>query len=258
MPEGHTLHRLAREQAELVGRTVRASSPQGRFADGAAVIDGRRVDEVEAYGKHLLHRFQDCFLHVHLGLRGFFVHHQQAPLPAPRGQVRLRLDAGEVGWDLIAPMRCEVLEEADRDELVGALGPDPLRPDADRDEAWRRLEQHRGVVGVALLDQGIVAGIGNVVRTEVLAACGINPRRPSKELTREEFDCLWDRSTSILRRAEAEGRIITVEHPDDVMVPEGEGRYVYKQETCRRCGTPIHSETLSGRMAYHCPSCQPR
>lgn len=256
MPEGHTLHRLAREQAPLVGRTVRASSPQGRFAEGAAVLDGRTVDDVEAYGKHLLHRYQDRHLHVHLGLRGFFLH-LSSPLPEPRGQVRLRLDAGDEGWDLIAPMRCEVFDDDDRDRLLARLGPDPLRPDGDREEAWRRLSKHRGPVGVALLDQAVIAGIGNVVRTEALAECRINPRRPSAEVSRAEFDCLWGSSTAILRRAVDEGRIITVDTPDRD-VPEAEGRYVYKQEICRRCGTPIVVEDLAGRIAYHCPRCQPR
>lgn len=256
MPEGHTLHRLARDQAPLVGRTVRASSPQGRFADGAAVLDGRTVDGVEAYGKHLLHRYQDRHLHVHLGLRGFFLH-LPSPLPEPRGQVRLRLDAGVEGWDLIAPMRCEVFDDDDRDRLLARLGPDPLRPDADPEEAWRRLSEHRGVVGVALLDQAVIAGIGNVIRTEALAACGINPHRPSSEVSRDDFDQLWRTSTEILRRAVDEGRIITVDHPDRT-IPEAEGRFVYKQERCRRCGTPIVVEELAARTAYHCPRCQPR
>ena len=257
MPEGHTLHRLARDQAPLVGRVVRASSPQGRFTEGAGLLDGRTVEEVEAYGKHLWHRYGDRYLHVHLGLRGFFRHLHQQPLPEPWGQVRLRLDAGSEAWDLVAPMRCEVLDPAERDQLLARLGPDPLRPDADPEEAWRRLSKHRGAVGVALLEQAVIAGIGNVVRTEALAACGIHPRRPSSEVSREDFDCLWSCATAILRRAVDDNRIVTVE-ADAADVDESEARYVYKQAVCRRCGTPVQSEDLSGRTAYACPSCQPR
>ena len=256
MPEGHTLHRLAREQASLVGRQVRASSPQGRFAEGASWLDGRTVDDVDAYGKHLLHRFGDHHLHVHLGLRGFFLRHP-SPLPEPRGQVRLRLAAPDEGWDLIAPLRCEILDDGARGDLLGRLGPDPLRDDADPDDAWRRLSRQRGAVGVALLDQAVIAGIGNVVRTEALAACGIAPQRPSGEISRVEFDCLWTCASSILERATALGRIVTVDGPGSDDLPESEARYVYKQERCRRCGTPIETADLAGRTAYWCPRDQP-
>ena len=89
MPEGHTIHRAARRQRrELGGQTLRASSPQGRFAEGAAALDGRRLEGVDAVGKHLFYRFDDGeVLHVHLGLFGRFRHHP-APAPEPRGLIR--------------------------------------------------------------------------------------------------------------------------------------------------------------------------
>ena len=71
MPEGHSVHRIARQfSLHFVGKRVQASSPQGRFADGAARLDGRTVEGVEAYGKHLLHHYGDQHLHVHLGMYG--------------------------------------------------------------------------------------------------------------------------------------------------------------------------------------------
>src|SRR4051794_9644062 len=93
MPEGHTIHRLARDQTrDLVGHAVRVSSPQGRFAESAAVLDRRTVTAVEAYGKHLFHRWDDGqVLHVHLGLIGKFLP-RPAPAPPPVGAVRLRLE----------------------------------------------------------------------------------------------------------------------------------------------------------------------
>ena len=83
MPEGHLLHRLARDHAELADHVVRLTSPQGRFAAGAAALDGRRLDGVEAYGKHLYHRFEnDAGLHTHLGMQG------RAAYACPRCQPR--------------------------------------------------------------------------------------------------------------------------------------------------------------------------
>lgn len=255
MPEGHTLHRLAREQGVLVGQQVAASSPQGRFTEGAAAIDGSTVDAIEAYGKHLLHRYGDRHLHVHLGMRGVFLR-LRTPPPPPRGQVRLRLVGRDDGWDLIAPMRCQLLDDEGRDRLLGSLGPDPLRPEADRGEARSRLAAYRGTVGAALLDQRVIAGIGNVVRTEALADCGINPHRPAAEIDADEFECLWRRSTAILQRAVELGRIVTVDGAEDG--PEAEARHVYKQDRCRRCGTAVVAGPLAGRTAYHCPRCQER
>ena len=98
MPEGHTLHRLARDQQRTFGRTiVRASSPQGRFAEGSAVIDGSEFRKAQAHGKHLLHHyFGGTVLHVHLGLCGTFTS-GTGGAPEPRGALRLRIENG-VHW----------------------------------------------------------------------------------------------------------------------------------------------------------------
>lgn len=254
MPEGHTLRRLALEQAPLIGRKVGASSPQGRFTAGAEAIDGHTLGDVEAFGKHLFHTYGNLRLHVHLGTTGIFLS-LEAPLPEAKPQVRLRLDFGDKAWDLIAPLRCELMDEEAAAGVVAALGPDPLRG-GDRDEAWRRLRVHPGPVGVALLDQSVAAGVGNVLRTEALAACGIRPTRPVSDVTRADFDCLWDELVATMARAVEEGRIVTVDSPRGAPPPEDEARYVYKQAACRRCGDRIESWKLAGRTAYSCPTCQ--
>ena len=143
MPEGHVLHRLAQDQQELVGHVVTASSPQGRFADGAGTIDGGRLELVEAYGKHLHHRYgTGAELAVHLGMQGKWFR-LDAGQP-PRNQVRLRLTDSCVAWDLIAPATCRLLGPGEWEAMAGTLGPDPLRTDADPDEVWRRLHTYRG------------------------------------------------------------------------------------------------------------------
>ena len=260
MPEGHLLHRLARDLGELAGQELAASSPQGKFADGAARIDGARLDTAEAYGKHLLEHFAGSrTVHVHLGMRGKLLRFPDLSRP-PLPQVRLRLAGADAAWELIAPSTCELLDDAGVAGLLARLGPDPLRDDADPGRALARLHATPGALGAALLDQSVVAGIGNVFRTEALFACGLHPAHPAASLTPAEFDRLWATVRAMMRRAVDDGRIVTVDPPAGqprTKVPEGEARYVYKQESCRRCGAAVESWTLGGRTAYACPVDQP-
>jgi endonuclease VIII len=134
VPEGHTIHRLARDlRRDLAGRPVRTTSPQGRFAEGAAALDGSTVASTEAVGKHLFVRFRDqpdTLLHVHLGLFGKLRREDGGAVP-PRDTIRLRLEGAACAWDLSGPTACELIDEDGFDRLRDRLGPDPLRPDAD-------------------------------------------------------------------------------------------------------------------------------
>jgi len=267
VPEGHSLHRLADQLGELVGHAVAASSPQGRF--DAAAVDGAVVAAVEAYGKHLLVTLQqageaDRFVHVHLGMRGKWL--RFSPVTgAGLKQVRLRLATPDVAWDLIAPSTCELLDAEGRAALLAPLGPDPLGPEAadpssGMDEARRRLQAHPGTVGAALMDQTVLAGVGNVFRAEILHACRIAPSRPAARITDAEFAALWTRLQAMMRQAVTDGRIITVDVPegaDRLAVPEAESRRVYKRTACYDCGTAVVTTTVNGRTAYACPHCQP-
>lgn len=260
MPEGHVLHRLARDLGALAGERLAASSPQGRFAEGAAEIDGARLDAVEAHGKHLLERFAGGrTVHVHLGMAGKLLRFPDPSRP-PLPQVRLRLAGDGVAWDLIAPSTCELLDEAGVDRLLARLGPDPLRDDADPERAWKRLRAGRGTLGAALLDQSVIAGIGNIFRTEALFVCGLHPTRPAASLTPAEFDQLWATVQGMMRRSVDDGRLVTVdplEGRPGAEAPEEGARYLYKRERCRRCGAAVESWTLGGRAVYACPVDQP-
>src|SRR4051794_27625480 len=114
MPEGHTVHRLATAHAEMFrGRPVGVASPQGRFIDGARRLNGRVLESADAYGKHLLLRFDDeQVLHVHLGIYGKFAL-GPPPAPVPTGAVRLRLTSEGGYADLRGPNACELLEPGD-------------------------------------------------------------------------------------------------------------------------------------------------
>jgi endonuclease VIII len=258
MPEGHLYHRLARDLGELAGQALAASSPQGRFTEGAAQIDGTRLEVAEAYGKHLLVRFAGGrTVHVHLGMRGKLLGVVDPSRP-PRPQVRLRLAGATAAWDLIAPSACELLDDAGVAELLAR--PDPLREDADPNCAWTSLRAAPGALGAVLLDQSVIAGIGNVFRAEALFACGLHPSRPAASLPRAEFDRLWATVHEMMGRAVADGRIVTVDPPagrSRTEIPENQARYVYKQACCRRCGAPVVSWILGGRTAYACPVDQP-
>jgi len=245
MPEGHLVHWWARQHArDLGGRVVRASSPQGRFAVDAAAIDGQVLAGVEAYGKHFFYGFAPL-VHVHLGMAGKWL----ASAGAPRPSVRLRLAGPDATWDLVAPIRCELWSVEQRDALVAGLGPDPLRADADPAVAWRRLHASKLPIGAALLEQRIIAGIGNVIRNELLFELRLDPLTPAASLRRKRFDALWERLVSVMHASAARGRI--------VFGPgRSRARSVYKREACARCATPVAVSTIGGRTAYACPTCQ--
>jgi len=264
MPEGHTVHRLARRHhRHLAGAIVRSSSPQGRF-------DAKRAHRckllgVEAYGKHLLYAFRAGWVHVHLGLYGRYFHHRSdAQLPTPRDTVRWRLVAGGHAVDLVGPTRCEWLDPAERDALLARLGPDPLRDDADPDRAIQRLADSRAAVGRMLMDQSVLSGVGNIYRCELLYRAKLDPRAPGRDIDPAALAGLWDDARTLLRRGVRQGAIITVEPevtPDQPPAsavasrrrpPRGERHYVYRQRNCLGCGGPVARWTEAGRQIYAC------
>lgn len=266
MPEGHTIHRAARLQRRaLRGRTVAADSPQGRFAAGAAILDGQRLDAVDAVGKHLFYRWsRGDTLHVHLGLYGKFRAYRAGAAPPPTLGTRLRLATDDYVLHLAGPTACDLVDPEMQERIVARLGPDPLRRDADPDRAWTALRRRTIPISAALLDQKVMCGVGNVYRAEALFWTGIGPFRTARDLDREAFDALWERLVGLLRDGEKAGRIVTVD-PADVgvrsrgRIPAGERVYVYKRTglPCRRCGTPIRAAESALRTVFWCPRCQP-
>ena len=271
MPEGHTLHRLATAlRNRFGGRTVSVSSPQGRFADGAALLDGTELVTAESWGKHLFVEFaHERFVHVHLGLYGKFdLYDGEAPDPV--GQVRLRIVAGAPRpsyGDLRGATACELLTGAQRQGILARLGPDPLRDDADWRPAWERVARSRTPIGALLMDQSVLAGVGNVYRAEVLFRHRLHPLRPGGTLRRSQFEAVWRDLVLLMREGVRLGRIDTVhlEHSPEAMQraprvdTHGGEVYVYRRhgQPCYVCGTRIRTEVLTGRNLYWCPRCQP-
>ncbi|WDZ85076.1 Fpg/Nei family DNA glycosylase [Micromonospora cathayae] len=267
MPEGHTIHRLAARHAELfAGDKPQVSSPQGRFAEGAALISGAVLERTEAYGKHLLHHYAgELTLHVHLGLYGKFADGAGEP-PAPVGQVRLRLTTDRHWLDLRGPTACELFTPPEVDALRARLGPDPLRADADPARAFDRIRRSATPLAALLLDQSVVAGTGLIFVTEALFRAGLPPLRPGRELTPDGWRTLWADLVELMTVAVERGRIDTV-RPDHL--PEAMGRapridrhggevYVYRRpgQPCHVCGAPVARGELGGRNLYWCAGCQ--
>ena len=264
VPEGHTIHRLAADlKKDLSHEPVTAISPQGRFTDGAALIDGVLLKNSEAWGKHLFCSWTNgCILHIHLGLIGKFRRFDLSQVPTDT--VRLRLETTKNAWQLTGPQTCAIIEKYERDHLVSQLGPDPLRLGKRGKKTFAtRLRSVSKPLGAALLDQNLIAGIGNVYRSEILFLAGIRPDVLGIELTQAQAESIWDITVMQLRKGREWNRIVTVTS-DDIgrrvtrKTAKGKTLYAYKRGgmPCRRCHTFIEQSTSAGRSIWYCPSCQ--
>lgn len=285
MPEGHTIHALAdRLERAFRGHEVTASSPQGRFAADAERLDGRVLERAQAWGKHLFVDIGDTILHVHLGLIGMFpVKHLADGLPPPAvGAVRLRLVGPEHVADLRGPMICTLVDAARRREIVATLGPDPLRREQRPDAGWQRVHRSRRTVAELLMDQSVVAGVGNVYRCEVLHRLAIDPLTRGVDLSEQVWREIWDDLVLLMPLGRTFSQIITM--PDEVEdavrarrsgrargVTHGltgerlgdtyERRFLVYQRTgqpCPRCANTVRDREVAGRRLYWCPTCQVR
>lgn len=198
---------------DFSGQRLTVSSPQGRFASGSRTLNGRILQSVEAHGKHLLYDWDGKTLHVHLGLYGKFRRHKSPP-PEPRGAVRLRNIGERKAFDLNGPTACELLTKASVQRLLSWLGTDPLRDDADPDKAWDRIQRTISPIGTVLMNQGIIAGVGNVYRSEILHLLHIHPECRANTLTRDEFDALWKLTVELLQIGKRYYRIIVADPAD--------------------------------------------
>ncbi|MFD2796622.1 Fpg/Nei family DNA glycosylase [Promicromonospora vindobonensis] len=353
MPEGHTVHRLARTFDSLYsGHVLRVSSPQGRFADGAAVLSGRRLVASEAWGKQLFLGFAPAdasdaqvggatsgadtlWLRTHLGLYGAWTfagapgapevahaigaprkrigeRETTAPSPAsdrsdaqltpatsasgtweapePRGQVRVRLLGDHAVADLTGPTACEVITSEEKRAVHARLGPDPIRDDADVEAFVARVGRSRVTIGQQLMDQAVVAGVGNIYRAEALFRAGVDPLRPGRDVPAAALRAIWADLVVLMRDGAARGAIVTT-RPEDRgrergcvrtegsselnpvldgrrtrqntdgapdAVPSDQAFYVYHRDglPCRRCGSPVLVKELAGRNLFWCATCQ--
>lgn len=356
MPEGHSVHRIARQfDANFVGKAAEITSPQGRFSDGAALLNGVPMMAATAVGKQLFLGFaNELWLRVHLGIYGAWdfagevlVHpsiqvHGIAPKlgqdgqlavagnavksaagrallaghgsnnrarlaaeqkavdaaaedsvtsigaprktrvrmaeqekgglvntelwpPEPVGQVRARLLTDTVCADLRGPTACEVITAEQKEAVLQRLGPDPANDasPAERDRFVQRAATKKTPIGLVLMDQAVIAGIGNVYRAEMLFRARLDPHRPANELSREQLVQLWNDWVKLLGIGIHVGQMITVdgltgEAYQRTLVERDARHWVYKKEgtACARCGASIVLEEFGARKLYWCPGCQ--
>ncbi|MEM8733139.1 MAG: DNA-formamidopyrimidine glycosylase family protein [Planctomycetota bacterium] len=260
MPEGHTIHRIARDhQKWFAGQPLAVMSPQGRFEEQAEILSGCKLTRVEAFGKHLIYQFGRQRMHVHLGLYGKFRIHKNPP-PEPRGAVRVRMIGQERSFDLNGPNTCELLSKSELDALTARIGPDPLRSDADPELAWNRIRTSRTAIGALLLNQSVIAGLGNIYRAEILHILAIHPDRPGKEVSRDEFDSIWDLSVRLLQIGVKYNRIITTAFNGSTSglsrLKSQERLLIYKKPECPRCHADVYYWDVGNRRVYACDACQ--
>lgn len=361
MPEGHSVHRIARQFAlHLVGHTVAASSPQGRFTAGAKQIDGLEMTDARAVGKQMFLEFNhDRWLRVHLGMygawdfagditadattasangrmgqtnqRGTFtdqdaepeqntqpeqntvaepveakgpssgsgsdvgrrtkssayehedsLHSMGAPRvtrlrmseqekvepgietfpPEPIGAVRVRLLTDRTVADLRGPTACEVLQPEEVQAIIDKMGPDPLvdSPKRGEDRFTATVLKKPTQIGLLLMDQSVVSGIGNVYRAELLFRARLDPHTPGKDLPEETVRALWRDWTKLLRIGVKTGQMMTRDNLSkaeyqQALANRDDRHWVYHRagKPCRVCGTPIVMELAAGRKLYFCP-----
>jgi endonuclease-8/formamidopyrimidine-DNA glycosylase len=333
MPEGHSVHRIARQfGVNFVGTNPLVSSPQGRFAEGAEQLSGREMTDARAVGKQMFLEFDGAdWLRVHLGIYGAWdfagdvkvdpsiqIHgytpgHSKlgqtgeyaranggaivdrdgedsvASIGAPRrtrvrmaerdtegddersfppepvGQVRVRLLNDTVCADLRGPTACEVLPPAGVDLVLQRLGPDPANANTEeeRDRFIDRAKKKRTPIGLVLMDQSVLAGVGNVYRAELLFRAELDPHTPASSLSRSTLELLWDDWAHLLDIGITVGQMITIDGltGDDylrALTERDERHWVYKLEgtPCKRCGANIVLEEMGNRKLYWCAGCQ--
>jgi endonuclease-8/formamidopyrimidine-DNA glycosylase len=330
VPEGHTVHRLAHAFRELFGgQRLSVSSPQGRFAAGAALLDGHVLAGTEAHGKQLFLAFSPHevdghgpdghgpgghgpgghgpdghgpdghgpggdgvrWLRVHLGLYGSWtfagdesftaphaigaprrrVSEEETALaeqpgngaaagawypPEPRGAVRVRLRGEHGVADLTGPTACEVVTAGDKEAVHARLGPDPLRPDGDPAAFVAGVRARRRAVGELLMDQSVIAGVGNIYRAEALYRARLHPLRLGRDTPASRLREMWSDLVDLMGDGVATGRIVTTrpEHRRD----QDDRWYVYHRAgtPCLVCGTRVAESEMQGRRLFWCPRCQ--
>ena len=259
MPEGHTIHRAARDQRPLlVGLPIAVSSPQGRFEAAAAQLDGSVCMAIEAFGKHLIYRFSHGqSLHIHLGLFGR-IRTAKAPADEPRGAVRVRLLSPTHVVDINGPNTCELLDETGLSALTARIGPDVLRADAKPEIAWQKIMKSRAPIGQLLMDQSIMAGVGNIYRTEILWRQRVHPETPGRDIDRATFDRLWTDAVKLLAIGEKNNAIITVDGATKSRSKYGERVNIFNKPSCPVCHSAITQIELTTRRVFLCAICQPR
>jgi endonuclease-8 len=273
MPEGDTIFRAAATLQRALGgkRVERFESvfPALNRVDDDHPFAGTTIDSVRAQGKHLLMQFSNGYvLRTHMRMNGsWHIYRRGEKWQRPRRSVRVLIATGEfeaVGFDIPVAEFIKDRAVAKHVEL-SKLGPDVLADDFTRDEAVRRLRERAGSeIADALLNQRVMAGLGNVYKSEVLFLCRVNPFARVEALSGEQIECLVDTGRKLLvinvSGAVAPMTTYTSLRRTTTHSEPGARLWVYGRARlpCRRCGTAIdvRKQGAGARLTYWCPTCQ--
>jgi endonuclease-8 len=275
MPEGDTIFRAARTlNRALADKTVtgfESNFPKLSRVDFDSGIAGRTILEVKAKGKWIIMQFSgDLVLLTHMLMSGsWHIYRPGEPWQRRKIDMRIVVKTDEI-WAVAFNIPIAEFHTADtlrRREGFRSLGPDVLSADFDSSLSVASLRGRADLeVGVALLNQSLMAGLGNVFKSEVCFACGVNPFRKIAELKLEEVECLVRTARKFLLAN------VTASSGNQMLTHSGlrrttgrannsERLWVYgrRNEPCRRCGSVIESrkQGTEARISFWCPQCQP-
>lgn len=274
MPEGDSIFRAARNMHRvLAGHAVTRFETAYAHLDRVNVdtpITGRTIERIESAGKHHLIVFSgDLILRTHMRMNGSWhlYRHGERWWRGPQA-ARVRIDTADwvaVAFDVPVAEFVTPKELATRDP-VAKLGPDLLGRKFDRDEAVRRLiaSAHQPIA-MSLLDQRLVAGIGNIYKSEVLFLAGVNPFTPAGSVPQDVLEKLLDIARGLLKDNVVEGSLSRIQTYRNLRMTNpasghDESLWVYGRagKPCRKCGTAIEMKKmgLEARSTYWCPTCQ--
>jgi len=257
LPEGDTLHRTARTLQAIVGKPIK------RFASNrilSKTITGRHVTAVEARGKHLLIRLDDRrAIQAHLGMTGsVHIYKPGERWRRPEGMARIVLELDDyvvVGFSIPTLRLVTAIDETPRE--LAHLGPDVLSDPFDAAEAVARLRARADLpIGVAIMDQAAVSGVGNIYKSETLFSVRVSPFAPVSSLSDEQLHAIVDRARRLMKSNVTGSHMRTTTKSLD----GAQRYYVYRRSRrpCVRCGTLIEMLRQGGqaRSTYYCPKCQ--
>lgn len=267
MPEGDTIYRAARTmQAALAGRVItrfESVLPQLARMDVDAPLAGRTIERVRAEGKNLIIDFSgDLHLHTHMRMHGtWHLYRPGERWRKRRSDMRVVIETDAwiaVGFNIPVAAFHDAQSLARQDDLRN-IGPDLLGDSFDFDEAVRRIRQHadREIADV-IVNQRVVAGIGNEYKSEVLFLGGVNPFARLADVTDEQVREVLRIARKVMIanvRKRTQGRVTTFS------LDPSQRKYVYGRggQPCRKCGTAVSfaKQGSDARPTYWCPRCQP-
>jgi endonuclease-8 len=275
MPEGDTIHRAADTLQRAIGGQVvtrfESVLPKLTRVDADTPIRGRTVERVEARGKHLLIWFSgDLVLRTHMRMNGsWHIYRPGERWQRPHRDMRIVLETPAMHAIAFTVPVAEFVTSRDlaNHDVVAELGPDPLSDTFNAEQALERMQAHGDIeIADVLLDQSVIAGIGNVFKSEVLFGARVNPFVPVSQLTREQLATIVAVATRFMRANVVSGVVSGVSRTASKRRTTGGADpsarlwgYGRGGQPCRRCGTAISRQKQGpyARSTYWCPKCQP-